>query len=279
MLQAVLGLSADRMASAFLTSPAAMTKRLVRAKAKLAASGVRFEVPDRSALDERLEPVLDAIYAAFTLGAGEGCTDALAGEALWLGRLLVDLVPDHPEVLGLQSLMLLVAGRRSERASLGLEPYKPLSEQDPYDWDNALLKGGEALLRRASIAMSPGRFQLEAAIQAVHVDRRRSGITDWPVIVELYERLTTFSPSLGARIAQAAALARSGDPGAALVALDGLAGAHVAGHQPYWATRAYALAVAGRTDEAAEAYERAAGLTESQVTRAWLLERRSTLLL
>jgi RNA polymerase sigma-70 factor (ECF subfamily) len=262
MLQAVLGLSADRMASAFLTSPAAMTKRLVRAKAKLAASGVRFEVPDRSALDERLEPVLDAIYAAFTLGAGEGCT-----------------VPDHPEVLGLQSLMLLVAGRRSERASLGLEPYKPLSEQDPYDWDNALLKGGEALLRRASIAMSPGRFQLEAAIQAVHVDRRRSGITDWPVIVELYEQLTNFSPSLGARIAQAAAIAQSGNPDAALVALDGLAGANVVGHQPYWATRAYALALAGRTDEAAEAYERAAGLTESQVTRAWLLERRSTLLL
>jgi RNA polymerase sigma-70 factor (ECF subfamily) len=279
MLQAVLGLSAERMASAFLTSPAAMTKRLVRAKAKLAASGVRFEVPDRSALDERVEPVLNAIYAAFTLGAGEGYRDGLTGEALWLGRLLADLLPDHPEVLGLQSLMLLVAGRRSERANWALEPYKPLSEQDPHDWDNALLEGGEALLRRASIARSPGRFQLEAAIQAVHVDRRRSGITDWAVIVELYERLTKFSSSLGARIAQAAALARSGDPGAALVALDGLAGSHVAGHQPYWATRAYALAVAGRTGEAAEAYERAAGLTEAQVTRAWLLERRSTLLL
>jgi RNA polymerase sigma-70 factor (ECF subfamily) len=278
MLQAVLGLTAERMASAFLASPAAMTKRLVRAKAKLAASGVRFEVPDDSRLDERLEPVLNAIYAAFTIGEADSRRSSdLTGEALWLGRLLTDLLPSHPEVLGLQSLMLLIAGRRFGTTLSRPEHYTPLSEQDPGQWNDALLTRAEVLLRRAGTANAPGRFQLEAAIQAVHVNRRRSGITDWPVIVELYDRLLERAPLAGARIARAAAIAQAGEPLAALAALEAINDGLIAAHQPYWATRAYALALAGRGIDAADAYERAAGLTEWQAARAWLLARREAL--
>jgi RNA polymerase sigma-70 factor (ECF subfamily) len=273
MLQAVLGLSVERMASAFLTSSAAMTKRLVRAKAKLAAAGVRFTLPGPEALAERMDPVLDAIYAAFTLARDEGGGGALESEALWLCRLLAELAPDEPEATGLLSLMMFVSAR-----AVGTNAtFTPLSRQDPADWDGSRMDEAEALLRAAGRHGRPGRFQLEAAIQAVHADRRRSGLVDWATILLLYDRLVHFAPTIGAQVARAAAAALSGDPKSAIAALDAIDQRRIGAHQPYWATRAYALASTGQAAAAADAYGRAAGLSERPAIRAWLLEQRAAL--
>ena len=274
MLQVVLGLTVERMASAFLTSPAAMTKRLVRAKAKLAAAGVRFAVPSPDVLTERIAPMLDAIYVAFTLARDNGGDGALEGEAVWLGRLLADLAPDEPETAGLLSLMLFVSARAS--ATDGGR-FLPLSRQDPADWDDTRMIEAETRLRGAGNLGRPGRFQLEAAIQAVHVDRRRTGRTDWTALLQLYDGLLGLAPTIGGRVARAAAIAGSGDPAAAIIALDALDPARVVAHQPYWATRAHILAALGRMAEAADAYQRAAGLTETQTVRAWLLDKHAAL--
>lgn len=268
MLQAVLGLSAERMASAFLTSPAAMTKRLVRAKAKLAAAGVRFTLPGPEALVERMDPVLDAVYAAFTLSR-DGVDRVLQDEALWLARLLAELAVGEPEAAGLLALTLFVSSRET-----AVDEFTPLSQQQPADWDSRRIVEAEMLLRAAGRLGRPGRFQLEAAIQAVHADRRRTMRTDWTAILTLYDGLVLIAPTIGAQVARAAALAQSGRPAAALSALDTLDPARVAAHQPYWAARAYALAAHGQKAAAADAYLRAAGLTEHQPIRAWLLEQR-----
>mgnify|MGYP001810268597 CR=1 FL=1 len=268
MLQAVLGLSAERMASAFVTSPAAMTKRLVRAKAKLAAAGVRFTLPGPEALVERMEPLLDAVYAAFTLSR-DGGDRVLQDEALWLARLLAELAVGEPEAAGLLALTLFVSSRET-----AVDEFTPLSQQQPADWDSRRMCEAETLLRAAARLGRPGRFQLEAAIQAVHADRRRTMRTDWTAILTLYEGLILIAPTIGAQVARAAALAQSGDPAAALSALDMLDPARVAAHQPYWAARAYALAADGQKAAAADAYLRAAGLTEHHAIRAWLLEQR-----
>ena len=274
MLQAVLGLTAERLASAFLVSPSTMTKRLVRAKAKLAGAGVGFTVPDREALPDRMEPVLDAVYAAFTLARDDGGNADLESEALWLGRLLAELAPDEPEAMGLLALMLFVSARTRPAPDAS---YTPLSRQDPAGWDTGRLVEAEALLRGAGRAGRPGRFQLEAAIQAVHADRRRSGRTDWPSILVLYEGLVSITQALGAQVGRAAALAQSGDPVRALKILDALDPARIVAHQPYWATRAHVLARAGRGAEAADAYRRAAGLTEQTGLRRWLLDHAASL--
>ncbi len=273
MLQAVLGLSAESMASAFLSSPAAMTKRLVRAKAKLVAAGVQFNLPGEEALTERMEPVLGAIYAAFTLareGLGGG---ELEGEALWLGRLLAELAPDEPEAIGLLALMLFVSARRADATGT----FTPLTLQDSKGWDRARMEEAEALLRAAGRFGRPGRYQLEAAIQAVHADRRRSGRIDWTVILALYDGLVLLAPTIGAKVARAAALALSGDPTQAISALDAIDQNRIAAHQPYWATRGYALASARQGAAAADAYGRAAGLSERPAIRAWLLDQRAAL--
>jgi RNA polymerase sigma-70 factor (ECF subfamily) len=269
MLQAVLGLSAERMASAFLTSPAAMTKRLVRAKAKLAAAGVRFTLPGPEALVERMEPVLDAVYAAFTLSRDGGGDRALQDEALWLARLLAELAVGEPEAAGLLALTLFVSSRET-----AVDELRPSANSNPPIGIAAgCSKRRRCCARRAGLG-DPGRFQLEAAIQAVHADRRRTMRTDWTAILTLYDGLILIAPTIGAQVARAAALAQSGDPAAALSALDMLDPARVAAHQPYWAARAYALAADGQKAAAADAYLRAAGLTEHHAIRAWLLEQR-----
>ena len=274
MLQAILGLSAERMAPVFLTSPAAMTKRLVRAKTKIAASGIGFTEPEPEDLVERLGPVLDALYAAFTVGRDDRGRGGLAEEALWLARLLAELAPEAPEASGLLALMLFVTARVPATRE---GSFIPLSQQDPQDWNGAMMEEAEALLRRAVGFQRPGRFQVEAAIQAVHAERRRTGRTDWAAILRLYEGLAGLSATVGAHVAWAAALAQSGEPDAALARLNALDPAVVAAHQPFWATRAFALAQSGRGAEAADAYLRAAALAEDPSLRAFLLERRARL--
>ncbi|MGH8189538.1 MAG: RNA polymerase sigma factor, partial [Steroidobacteraceae bacterium] len=179
MLQTVLGLDAKTIASAFLTSPIAMSKRLVRAKNKIRDAGIPFDVPVRDELADRLETVLDAIYAAYAEGwTDPNGTDAvrrdLTAEAIFLARLAVELLPSEPEASGLLALMLYAEARRKARRNQQGE-YVPLEEQDPALWDSQMIDGAEAVLHHASTFALIGRYQLEAALQSAHVHRRREG--------------------------------------------------------------------------------------------------------
>jgi len=273
MLQTVLGLDAARIASAFLVSPEAMTKRLVRAKAKIRAAGLRFEEPGPDERPERLASVLEAIYGAYTLHWGlvdDADAGELAGEARFLAELVAAQLPDEPEALGLVALVWLCEARRSTRRA----EYRPLHEQDPHDWDAALIAQANAALHQAAMHRAPGPFQLEAAIQAAHAQGRLDGNVPWDGITRLYERLLEIAPTVGARIAHAVAQAHAlPDPAAGLRLLDGLEPERVAAHQPWWAARAHLLALAGLHDEAATAYGRALALTVEPRLRTWMAER------
>jgi len=274
----VLGLDAGRIAQAFLVSPATMGQRLVRVKTKIRVAGIPFAVPQPCELPQRLDAVLEAIYAAFGIGwsAMSGADERgrdLADEAIWLARVLHELMPDDPEVLGLLSLMLHCAARRHARR----EPdgrYVPLSDQDPLRWSLGMIDEAEQCLDRASACGRPGRFQLEAAIQSVHSERARGGETNWDAIVSFYEHLVTMSPTLGTLTGHAAALAEATGSAAGLAALDGIPRDRVSTYQPYWAVRAHLLQRLGRSCDARDAFDRAIGLTEDPAVRAFLLERR-----
>ena len=203
MLQLVLGFDAATIASAFLVAPATMGQRLARAKAKIRQAGIGFEVPERGALRERLDAVLDAIYAAYAEGWSdpEGA-DArrrnLADEAIWLGRLVASLLPDEGEALGLLSLMLHAHARREARRNAAGD-YVPLAEQDTQRWDAAMIDEAEALLARANRCGGVGRYQLEAAVQSAHAVRRRTGHADWAAIEQLYDALCALTGVAGGR--------------------------------------------------------------------------------
>jgi RNA polymerase sigma-70 factor (ECF subfamily) len=251
-----------------------MSQRLVRAKAKIRDAAIRFEVPERHELPERLDAVLDAIYAAY----GSGWEDVagadprrrgLTGEAIWLGRLAAALLPDEPETHGLLALMLHCEARRGARRDAA-GAYVPLAHQDVTQWSGPLIDEAEESLTRASQANRPGRFQLEAAIQSVHAHRAVTGRTDWEAIALLYEGLLQYAATVGARVARAAALAEARGVDEGLAALTAVPMETIATYQPYWALRAHLLARAGRVPEARETYARAAALTEDDAVRAFL---------
>jgi RNA polymerase sigma-70 factor (ECF subfamily) len=278
MLQAVLGVDAARIAHAFLVPPATMGQRLVRAKRKIREAGIPFEVPPDRDLPERLGAVLEAIYAAYGLGRDEATgidpgAQGLGDEAIWLARVIRERLPDEPEIRGLLALMLFGDARRGARRTPDGR-FVPLSEQDPSSWSMSAIREAEAELGAAARMGRIGRFQLEAAIQSVHVDRAQTGRTDWEAIVGFYEHLVRLAPTLGARVAQAAAVAEARGAGAGLELIETIDRAAVATYQPYWAVRAHLLRQAGDSAEAAEAYDRAIGLTEDPATRRFLLERR-----
>jgi len=279
MLQVVLGLDAARIAPAFLVSPATMSQRLVRAKTKIREAGIAFSVPEEHELPQRLASVLEAIYAAYGLGwdGGQG-PDAsardLAEEAVWLARVLVRRMPDEPEARGLLALLLFCESRQQARRT---EPgdYVPLSEQDPARWSEALIREAELELATAARSGRPhGRFQLEAAIQSVHADRRRTGRTDWQAVALFYEHIVCLAPTLAARIGHAVAIGEVQGPEAGLRLLDRIERASTASHQPFWAARAHLLARQGRSDEAAQAYDLAIGLAREESVRRFLMQRR-----
>ena len=277
MLQAVLGLDAARIASAFLVAPAAMGQRLVRAKARLREAGVTFAVPGRGELADRLGAVLEAVYAAY----GSGWDDVsgadprrrgLADEAVWLGRVVVQLLPGEPEALGLLSLMLHCEARRPARRGPSGE-YVPLAEQDVRLWSRPLADEAERLLATAARAGRPGRFQYEAAVQSAHAARAVTGRTDWETVALLYEGLVAAAPTVGALVGRAAALAEARGPAIGLAALNALPAEATVVYQPYWALRAHLLGRLGRPAEAATARDRAAGLSEDPAVRAFLARR------
>jgi RNA polymerase sigma-70 factor (ECF subfamily) len=280
ILQTLLGFEAATIGSAFLVSPATMGQRLVRAKRKIREAGIRLSVPGREELASRLGPVLEAIYAAF----GEGWSDpagsdvrhgSLTEEALWLSRLVVSLLPDEAEALGLLALMLHAEARRGARRDAA-GAFVPLSEQDPAAWDAALIEEADALLTRASALPGPtGRFQLEAAVQSAHAARRRLGASDWPAIVALYDALLVITGSPVVAVNRAIAIAEVEGASAGLAALAALDGERrLADYQPYWAARAELLGRAGERAAADAAYEQAIGLERDPVVRRFLTRRR-----
>jgi RNA polymerase sigma-70 factor (ECF subfamily) len=282
ILQVILGFDAATIASAFLVSPATMGQRLVRAKAKIKQAGIPFQVPAQEDLQERLEGVLEAIYAAFAEGWSDPAgTEVrrrnLSEEAIWLGGLVATLLPEEPEALGLLSLMLHAQARRGARRDADGD-YVPLADQDPGLWDARLIDEAEAILHRASRKNAPGRYQLEAAIQSAHVVRRRTGSSDWRAIEELYGALLALTHSPVVAINHAVALAETRGVDAGLEKLDALSGnSRLADYQPYWAARAGLLAGKGHKIAADAAYERAIGLERDPVVRAFLQQRRARL--
>jgi RNA polymerase sigma-70 factor (ECF subfamily) len=278
ILQAVLGLDAARIASAFLMSPAAMGKRLVRAKFKIRQSAIPFRVPERTELPARLDTILDAIYAAFTEGwTDPGGVDAarrdLTQEAIFLARLVAGLLPKQAEALGLLALLLYADARRRARRSADGE-FVPLAEQDTALWDGQQIGEAEALLRRAGALRSIGRFQLEAAVQSAHLDRRRTGRANWVDVVELYDGLFALAGSPVVAINRALAIAEVFGAQAGLDAMPEAGGdVRLAEYQPYWAARAELLSRSGAIAEARKAYEIAIGL-ERDAAVSRFLERR-----
>lgn len=275
MLQAVLGMEAAQIASAFLVSPAAMAQRLVRAKTKIRDARIPFQIPDRSELPDRLDAVLDSIYACYS----EGWTEAtgadiarreLAAEAIYLGRMIVELIPDEPEAWGLLALMLYAESRRPARRTPEGD-FVPFAQQNKALWDQDMIQEAEAALRRASGAKKIGRFQLEAAIQSAHVEGVRAGLVPWSAILDLYDALIQLTGSPVASINHTLALAEVEGPQIALQALDAVStDRRVESYQPYWAVRANLLARTGRISEARRAYQVAIGLECDPAIRRYL---------
>ncbi len=282
MLQVVLGLDAKVIASAFLTSPAAMSKRLGRAKDKIRQAGIPFRIPERDELPDRTGAVLDAVYAAYTEGWTEaGGNDVarrdLTEEAVFLARLVVEMLPDEPEALGLLALMLHAEARRRARRNSAGE-YVPFAEQDLELWDWGLIEEAEELLRRAAALGSFARYQVEAALQSAHVYRRRTGEDNWAAVVQLYDALGRLTGSPVVAINRAVALAELRDAAAGLEALQSLAAdSRVAEYQSYWAARADLLARTGAGDEARAAYEMAIGLERDAAVRRFLQQRQAAI--
>ena len=276
ILQTILGLTAIDIASAFLIPPATMGQRLVRAKTRIRDAGIPFGVPGKEELPERLDAVLEAIYAAYSKGwadIGDAASAQLTDEAIWLGRLVVALLPDEPEAKGALALMLYTEARRAARRTAS-GAYVPLEQQDTSLWDDSQIALAEDLLHAANTQGPSGRYQIEAAIQSAHVARLTRGQPTWPVVVALYDHLLALSASPVVALNRAMALAEVEGPAAALAATDPLAAdKRMQTYQPYWAARAHLLAETNHRGEAREALTLAIGLATDAAVRQYLHER------
>lgn len=265
MLQCILGLSAERIASAFLTSPATMSQRLVRAKTKIRATGLALDVPHPRYLPARLPFVVDAIYAAYTTAS-----DDLDEEAIELARIMLGSMPEAHAVRGLLALMLVSHARRSTRSPVdGL--FVPLNEQDARTWDRAMINEGASLTHELFTIGYRDRFVVEAAIQLEHSGRAFGRNPSWTSIVALYDELLLHTTAVGAHVARAVALCEAGSPHDALAALDACSQERVLTYQPYWAARAHVLQQLDRPDDARTCRTKAIGLTQDASVRAYLL--------
>lgn len=282
MLQIVVGLDARTIASAFLISPAAMSKRLVRVKTKIRDAGIPFRIPEHEELAPRLDAVLNSIYAAFTEGwTDPGGTDIarrdLTEEAFFLARLIVELLPAEPEPQGLLALMLYAEARRNARRGTG-GAYIPLAAQDTALWNPGMIREAEAVLHHARNRSIIGRYQIEAAIQSAHIARHCSGHDNWPAIVELYDALAAISNSPVVAINRALAVAEIEGARAGLDAMPRLTDdARLNQYQPFWAARAELLSRIGACNKAREAYDIAIGLERDPAVRSFLQQRLAAL--
>lgn len=276
MLQTVLGFEAADIGRSFLISPTAIAQRLVRAKRKIKEANIPFHVPERHEMGERIEAVLEAIYGAYALDwLSDPDARDMTGEALYLANLLATLLPDEAEVHGLAALIGFAHARRKARLQDGA--FVPLHEQDQALWDAAMIAQAEQRLTDAAKLKKMGRFQLEAAIQAVHANRAEGGAMNWMAILHLTEGLCKFWPTMGALTNRAALIGEVFGAEAGLAAVSLIVNGDGAAFQPAHATRAHLLARKGDTTNAAVAYEKAISLTTEPAVRRWLQRQRAKL--
>jgi len=280
MLQAVLGLDAARIAGAYLVPASTMGQRLSRAKVKIAAAGISFAVPEERELPERMQAVLEAIYAVYGLGWEDLGSTGLAQEALYLAGLMASLLPGEAEAHALFALLLHAEARRDARRDTA-GAFVPLAEQDPDRWSANLHRRAERHLELAHRLHQQhhrriGPFQLEAAIQSAHASRARTGRVPWKAIAALYDALVEVRPSLASAVGRAAAHGEAFGPEQGLALLDQTAVyLNRFDYQPYWACRGHLSRRAGRATEAATAYAEAIARSSDPAICAYLRQQQS----
>jgi RNA polymerase sigma-70 factor (ECF subfamily) len=271
------GLTVPEVAQAFLVPETTMAQRITRAKKKIASANVPYRVPEAADLPERLGDVLAVLFLVFNegylaTGDGDPVRADLTGEAIRLTRILRQLLPEQPEVAGLLALLVLTEARREARVRNG--QLVPLDEQDRGGWDRALIGEGHDLVRECLAINRPGRYQLLAAINAVHTDARTAPDTDWSQVVALYDQLTRLDPSPIVALNRAVAVAELDGPEVALALIDRLP---LTGYHAWHATRADLLRRLGRSAEAKEAYDAAIAATQNSAECAYLRRKRGEL--
>ncbi len=272
------GLETPQIARAFLVPEATMAQRIVRAKKKIKAAAIPYRVPGDAELPDRLAAVIAVVYLVFNEGHtatdGDGLLRLnLCDEAIRLARVLAELMPDEPEVLGLLALLLLTHSRTPARTAPG-RPLVLLPDQDRSRWDRALIDEGQALVRRCLRRNQPGPYQIQAAIAAVHSAAATAAQTDWGQILMLYDQLMACAPTAVVALNRAVALAEVEGPQAGLAAMDGL---ELGSYHPFHVVRADMLRRLARTAEAAQAYDAALALTANAAERDFLEQRKRAL--